>query len=135
MTQAPLLERLRTALNDERISEQKMFGGVCFMLSGNMLVGTSKRGLLVRVGKEAHDAAAALPDAAAMEMGGRAMQGYVFVAPEGTRTERDLNAWINRARAFVDTLPPKQKKAPARKASAPAKPKPSVPAKAPKRKR
>ena len=117
MADDPLLGRLRKILPDKRVTEQKMFGGVCFMLSGNMLVGTSKRGLLVRVGKDAHDKAVALPHAAPMEMRGKAMQGYVFVAPDGTKSDKDLGAWVGRARAFVDTLPPKAKaKKPAAKA-------------------
>jgi hypothetical protein len=110
MPENPMVERLRKALGKDRITEQKMFGGVCFMLAGNMLVGTSKRGLLVRVGKEAHASAVAQPHTAPMEMGGRAMEGYVFVAPEGTSTDKSLSAWIARGRAFVETLPAKSKK-------------------------
>lgn len=110
MADDPMIGRLRSALEGQPVTEQKMFGGTCFMLSGNMLVGTSKRGLLVRVGKEAHAAAIALPHAEAMEMGGRPMEGYVFVAPAGTSTAKDLGAWLKRARAFVETLPPKMDK-------------------------
>lgn len=103
----PMIGRLRAALDGLPVREQKMFGGTCFMLSGNMLVGTSKRGLLVRVGKDVHAAATSLPHAAPMEMGGRAMEGYVFVAEAGTKTAKDLNSWLKLARAFVETLPPK----------------------------
>jgi len=118
-----MIERLRAALDGLPVREQKMFGGTCFMLSGNMLVGTSKRGLLVRVGKDGHAAALKRAHARAMEMGGREMQGYVFVAPEGTRTAKDFNAWLKTARTFVETLPPKAdksatgKKSPAKKAA------------------
>lgn len=80
------------------------------MIDGNMLIGTSKRGLLVRVGKEGHAAAAARPHARPMEMGGRMMQGYVRVAPEGTATAADLAGWLDRALAFVGTLPAKPAK-------------------------
>ena len=107
----PMLERLRDALDARTFTEQKMFGGTCFMLNGNMLIGTSKRGLLVRVGKAAHEVAAAHPHAHPMEMGGRAMEGYVHVAPEGTATETDLARWLDLALAFVETLPPKSKPA------------------------
>jgi hypothetical protein len=107
MADDPMVLRLRAALDGLPIREQKMFGGTCFMLSGNMLVGTSKRGLLVRVGKDAHANAVSRPHAKPMEMGGRAMEGYVFVAPEGTGSAKDLKAWIGLARAFVETLPPK----------------------------
>lgn len=111
MADDPMVGRLRTALDGLPVREQKMFGGTCFMLSGNMLVGTSRRGLLVRVGKEAHGAAVSRPHARPMEMGGRAMEGYVFVGEAGTKTAKDLNAWLKLARAFVDTLPPKDAKA------------------------
>ena len=106
-----MIGRLRTALGGLPVHEQKMFGGTCFMLSGNMLVGTSKRGLLVRVGKEANAAAISRPHAEPMEMGGQAMEGYVFVDPAGTKTAKDLNDWLKLARAFVETLPPKAAKA------------------------
>ena len=107
----PLIERLRVALADRQVTEQKMFGGTCFMLSGNMLVGTSKRGLLVRVGKEGHAVALSDPHAHPMEMRGREMQGYVFVDQAGTASDSDLKAWLDRALAFVESLPPKASKA------------------------
>lgn len=110
MADDDLLERLREALAGLPVTEQEMFGGTCFMLSGNMLVGTSKRGLLVRVGKEAHAEAVALPHARPMEMGGRPMQGYVFVGEAGTSTGKDLKGWLARALAFVETLPAKPDK-------------------------
>ena len=99
-----MVGRLRQALTGMPVTEQKMFGGTCFMLSGNMLVGTSKRGLLVRVGKEAHAEAVALPHARPMEMGGKPMEGYVFVGEAGTATGKDLKGWLARGLAFVETL-------------------------------
>jgi len=110
-TADPMLERLRAALGQRAFTEQKMFGGTCFLVNGNMLVGTSKRGLLVRVGKAAHEAAVARPHARPMEMGGRSMEGYVHVAPEGTATKAELGGWVDLALAFVGTLPPKSKPA------------------------
>jgi hypothetical protein len=107
----PMVARLRAALGKCVFTEQKMFGGTCFMINGNMLIGTSKRGLLVRVGKDAHAAAAARPHATTMEMGGRSMEGYIRVAPEGTASEADLAFWLDRALAFVETLPSKVKPA------------------------
>ncbi|TPK98248.1 MULTISPECIES: TfoX/Sxy family protein [unclassified Mesorhizobium] len=104
----PMVARLRAALGRRAFTEQKMFGGTCFMINGNMLIGTSKRGLLVRVGKGAHAAAAALPHASTMEMGGRSMEGYIRVATEGTAADADLAGWLDRALAFVETLPAKR---------------------------
>jgi hypothetical protein len=108
MTDEALLERMRAALSGEAVTEQKMFGGTCLMLSGNMLACASKRGLLVRVGKEAHAAALGRPHARPMEMGGREMAGYVFVAPEGAAADADLRAWLDLAFAHVRTLPAKE---------------------------
>jgi TfoX/Sxy family transcriptional regulator of competence genes len=110
MADDPMVVRLRAVLAGLPVTEQKMFGGTCFMLSGNMLVGTSKRGLLVRVGKEGHAAALSRPHARTMEMGAKSMEGYVFVAAEGTATASDLKKWVSLARAFVETLPPKPDK-------------------------
>jgi TfoX/Sxy family transcriptional regulator of competence genes len=108
MADEALLERMRAALSGETVTEQKMFGGTCLLLNGNMLACASRRGLLVRVGKEAHADALSRPHARAMEMGGREMAGYVFVAPEGTAADADLRAWLDRALAHVGTLPPKK---------------------------
>ncbi|TIW19060.1 MAG: hypothetical protein E5V65_11330, partial [Mesorhizobium sp.] len=69
-------------------------------------------------GKAAHAAAASRPHASPMEMGGRSMEGYVHVAPQGTASEADLTAWLDLALAFVETLPPKIK--PAKVAKRPA---------------
>ncbi len=107
----PMVERLRAALGPRAFTEQKMFGGTCFMINGNMLVGTSKRGLLVRVGKDVHATAAARPHASPMEMGGRSMEGYLHIAPQGTASAADLAGWLDLALAFVETLPPKVKPA------------------------
>jgi hypothetical protein len=84
-----------------------MFGGVGFILNGNLLVGASKRGLLLRVGKDRQSQALAQPGTRQMEMRGRVMEGYVYVdppvAPDAVR------GWVAMARAFVRTLPPKTK--------------------------
>ena len=83
--------------------EVRMFGGRCFMLNGNMVAGASKRGLLIRVGKDQHTRALAWPDAKRMEMSGRPMEGYVFIDPP-PRDEQTLREWLDLAVAFVNTL-------------------------------
>ncbi len=93
-----------------------MFGGVCFMLNGNMVAGTLRNELLVRVGKDGNDAALARPHTHPMEMG-RPAPGYIMVTAEGTRRDADLKSWLDIAMAHVAALPPK-KKALARKATA-----------------
>lgn len=107
-----LIARVRHALGSHPVTEQKMFGGVCFMLNGNMLVGASPRGLMVRTGKDAYASALARPGAEPMRQGTRVMPGYVVVAPEGIAREADLTAWLDLAVRFVATLPPKEKKVP-----------------------
>lgn len=90
------------------LSEKKMFGGRCFMLSGNMLVCPMKDGsLLVRVGKDGYQTALAQPGASPMDMGTRTMAGFVAVSGDVLEDEDTLLDWIARARSFVDTLPPK----------------------------
>ena len=102
-----LAERIRVALAGAgAVREVRMFGGLCFMLNGNMVAGTSKRGLLVRVGKDQESSALARPGAKPMEMTGRRMEGYVFVDPP-PREDRLLQDWLALAVAFAKTLPPK----------------------------
>ena len=110
-----LADRLRAALPAKGLSEQRMFGGIGFMLNGNMLVGTSKRGLLVRVGKERHDAALARPGARPMEMRGRTIAGYLFVDPAGL-DDLALKSWIDLALVHARGLPPKTKPKPKKEA-------------------
>jgi TfoX/Sxy family transcriptional regulator of competence genes len=83
-----------------------MFGGIGFMLNGNMIAAVSKRGLLVRVGKDRHRDALARPGARPMQMRGQTMEGYVYVDPAALKG-RALQAWLELAKAFVLTLPPK----------------------------
>jgi TfoX/Sxy family transcriptional regulator of competence genes len=110
MAEEPLVSRIRAALSELDVTEQKMFGGICFMSRGNMLVCVSKRGLLVRVGKDGHASALERPHAQTMEMGGRQMQGYVFVSEDGFAEDDDLRSWLALAQSYVATLPPKAKK-------------------------
>ena len=104
-----LANRLRELLADEdAITERKMFGGLAFLLHGNMAVAASGQGgLLVRIDPAESDAALAQPHAALMEMGGRTMEGWIRVAPEGLESDRDLEAWVERGVSFAKTLPPK----------------------------
>lgn len=104
-----LSDRIRSLLPPMLpVTEKKMFGGRCFMLAGNMLVCPMKDGsLLVRVGKDAYGPSLLLPGATAMNMGERTMGGFVAVSGDVLEDEDALSDWIERARAFVDTLPPK----------------------------
>jgi len=104
-----LANRLRELLADEiAITERKMFGGLAFLLCGNMSVSVSGRGgLLARIDPAQTDAALARPHASLMSIGGRVMEGWIRVAPEGLANKRELAAWVKRSLAYVRTLPPK----------------------------
>jgi TfoX/Sxy family transcriptional regulator of competence genes len=111
MTDENLLACVRAALAGNRaVREVKMFGGVGFMLNGNLLVAASKRGLLVRVGKQAENKARARPGAAPMIMRGRTMAGYIRV-DMARLNERSVAPWIELGGGFVRTLPKKKKPA------------------------
>ena len=109
-SQSELADRVRVTLADLAPSEQKMFGGVCFMLNGNMVAGTLSSGLLLRVGKEAADSALHRPYARPMVQKGRPAAGYVIVANEGIDRNEDLKGWLDLAVAYVSSLPAKSKK-------------------------
>jgi TfoX/Sxy family transcriptional regulator of competence genes len=90
------------------VTERKMFGGLAFMLDGNMVVGVLKDGgLLARVGKEGYAEALTHPGAEPMTFTGREMSGFIVLRDDGIETDEALEEWIERARRFVATLPPK----------------------------
>lgn len=102
-----LATHVRAALADaSSVREVKMFGGIGFMLNGNMIAATSDRGLLVRVGEQGATEALARPGAEPMIMNGRTMKGYVRIA--AALDLRSVKSWLRLARAFVDTLPAKK---------------------------
>lgn len=107
-----LTNRLRNALAPlEGVTEQRMMGGVCFMIDGNMIAGADNsksegRRFMFRVGKDNQEKALKRKGAAAMEMGGRIMHGFVFVRHEDC-PDPVLDKWLALARSFVETLPPK----------------------------
>ena len=103
-----LAERIRTLLSGtDGLTEKKMFGGIAFMVGGNMAVGVTGQELMVRVGPDAHDEAVTLPHARPMDFTGRRMRGFVNVAPPGFAEDADLAAWVNRGIRFAESLPPK----------------------------
>jgi hypothetical protein len=104
-----LADRVRTLLTGEPgLSERKMFGGLCFMINGNMACGiTGKNDLMLRVGPDAYEAALAHPDTRPMDFTGRPMKGMVFVDPDACPDAEDLAAWLERALSFARSLPAK----------------------------
>ncbi len=104
-----LADRIRDVLADhaDRVREQKMFGGIAFMVDGHMTVGVVKNELMARVGPDGDDGALAQPHARMMDFTGRPMTGFVLVAAPGVASEGDVKAWVDRSLAFTTTLPPK----------------------------
>ncbi len=103
-----LAQRVREQLADAPgVTEKAMFGGLAFLLEGNMSVGLSGAELMVRVGPDANDEALARPHTRVFDMTGRPMRGWVLVAAEGVGGDRELAAWVQRGVAFARSLPPK----------------------------
>ena len=103
-----LAERIRAALRGrDGVTERKMFGGIAFMVGGNMAVGVIRDDLMVRIGPDAHDAALAEPHVRIMDFAGKPMKGMIYVAPEGVVTDPELARWVDAGAAFAATLPPK----------------------------
>jgi TfoX/Sxy family transcriptional regulator of competence genes len=105
-----LAGRLRSALEQTRgVTEKRMFGGVCFLLRGNMLCGTGKEDFMFRVGKEQDARALARPGARPMDITGKVMKGFVWVDPKRCDA-RALKGWIALAASYVGKLPAKKSK-------------------------
>jgi TfoX/Sxy family transcriptional regulator of competence genes len=104
-----LANRIRELIAaDPGVTEKRMFGGLAFLIGGNMAVSASGQGgLMVRVDPKATDALVTKPHARPFEMRGRAMQGWLRVDPEGVRTKRQLEPWVKRGVAYARSLPPK----------------------------
>jgi TfoX/Sxy family transcriptional regulator of competence genes len=102
-------DRVREALSmREGLTERKMFGGIGFMLGGNMACGvTSTSELMVRVAPEDNDAALAEEHVREFEMSGKKMSGWLIVAREGVESDEDLAGWVDAGAERAISLPPK----------------------------
>jgi TfoX/Sxy family transcriptional regulator of competence genes len=105
-----LANRIRELImGEDGVSEKTMFGGLAFLINGNMSVAASGQGgVLVRIEPSETDALAAKPHASVAVMRGREMQGWLRVAEEGIRTKRQLAPWVARSVSFARSLPPKR---------------------------
>ena len=105
-----LANRVRELVSGEpHVKEQRMFGGLAFLVAGNMSVGVSGQGgLMVRVAPEDTEALAGEQHARPFEMCGRPMRGWLRVDAEGVRTKRELQPWVERGVAYARSLPPKR---------------------------
>ena len=103
-----LAQRIRQGLAQRKnIRGKKMFGGIGFLLNGNMLVGVWKDSLIVRLGLDEAEEALLEPHVRAFDITGKPMKGWVLVEPEGVQNDEQLSAWIQRAVKFVGKLPAK----------------------------
>lgn len=112
-----LASRIRPLLRGFAVTEKRMFGGVAWMIDGNMAVGIVKGALMVRCGPDAYDALAQKPGARPMDFAGKPMRGFLFVDPLGTESAAALAAWVAAGTAFAASLPAKApgEKAPRKK--------------------
>ncbi len=103
-----LAQRVRSLLEGQPgYVEKKMFGGVGYMLRGNMACGVNKDDLIVRVGPDRYEEALTQPVARVFDMTGRPMKGWVVVEPQGVEEDEDLEGWVQQGVDFALTLPPK----------------------------
>ncbi len=105
-----LADRIRGLLADEAdVTERRMFGGLAFLVAGNMAVTASGQGgAMVRVGPEAFDELVATTGAEPVVMKGKPMRGWVRVDGEDVRTKRQLSTWVRRGVDYARSLPPKR---------------------------
>jgi hypothetical protein len=103
-----LASRVRDLLGENPdMSEKEMFGGIAFLLSGNMAVGVTRDDLMVRIDPDDYDEAVAMTGVRAFDMTGRPMRGWILVAPEVTAELEDLGKWVEIGLEFAGTFPPK----------------------------
>jgi hypothetical protein len=103
-----LAQRIRAALSDVRkLTEKKMFGGISFLVGGNLACGVSGPSLMVRIGRGDVAAALAQPTVRPLDMAGRPMKDWVLVEPAGLQSADDVQRWVDQGVAFAQSLPPK----------------------------
>ncbi len=107
-----LADRIRELIAGERrVTEQRMFGGLAFLIGGNMAIAASGQGgVLVRVDSEKADGLVDRTAATAAVMRGRPMRGWLRVAPEHVRTKRQLKKWVELGATYARSLPVKRKR-------------------------
>jgi len=102
-----LAERIRSQLNGVPFVEKKMFGGVGFLLDGNLACGVNKDNLVVRVDPEKQNTLLKKPHTEPFDLTGRSMRGWLLVEAEGCKTDKQLSTWVKEGLEFASTLPPK----------------------------
>lgn len=105
-----LAQRILEILEDvPELEEKKMFGGICYLINGNMACGVYKEYLIVRVGPDGYQEALAKPSAREFDITGRPMKGWVMVSEQGYDDDVELSEWAGLGADFARSLPPKIK--------------------------
>ena len=102
-----LAEWIRTQFGDIPFVEKKMFGGIGFLVHGNMACGVYKEDMIVRVGLDNYEKFLKKKHTKVFDITGRAMRGWLMIEPDGCKTTKQLNTWIKEGVEFALTLPPK----------------------------
>ena len=106
-----LAERIARLLGGRSHTEQKqMFGGICFLVRGNMCCGVTGNKLMVRVGPERYESALRTPHAKLMDFTGRPLRGFIYVMPQGLRGPKALKTWVDLGLCYAESLPSKRKR-------------------------
>ncbi len=103
-----LAERIRRSLGKRKgLAEKKMFGGIAFLVNGNMCCGVHRTEMIVRLAPEATDQALTERHTRLFDLTGRPMKGWLLVAPAGLKTDATLAKWVAVAAKYAGSLPPK----------------------------
>ena len=102
-----LAKRIRSEFGEIPFVEKKMFGGVGFLVHGNMACGVHKDNMIVRVGPDKHEVLLKKKYTRVFDITGRPMKGWLMIEPEGCKTSSQVGAWVKEGVEFALTLPPK----------------------------
>ena len=104
-----LAQRIREYLQEtENVEEKKMFGGLCFMVSRHMCCGIVDDKLMARVGPDNYEHLLEIDHTQKMDFTGKPMKGMIYVEPDGLKSEKELEFWVEKCLAFIRSLPPKK---------------------------
>jgi TfoX/Sxy family transcriptional regulator of competence genes len=99
-----LAERIRVELEGIPCVEKKMFGGIGFLIHGNMACGVHKEAMIVRIDPDKQEKLLKKPSAKVFDITGKPMKGWLMVEPDGCKTKKQLSAWVKEGVEFASTL-------------------------------
>jgi TfoX/Sxy family transcriptional regulator of competence genes len=105
-----LAARIRALISkNKNLEEKKMFGGVGFLINGNLACGVNKNDMILRVAPDQYDALSRSAYTRVFDLSGKPMKGWLVVEPAGMKSEAQLKAWVSKGIVFAKTLPAKKK--------------------------